>query len=305
MIEIREVLLNIGYSNLKDFGSWFRTRPLYRSSDNDTVLAINKNTGYWYDYKLCRGGSLSELIKISLNLSDVKEADALLKDKFQITKSSKKVEKTEINQLKTYDENLLNGLIKDHSYWIKRGIREEVVSEFNGGVALKGIMINRYVFPIYNDDKKIIGFTGRTLQAGENKFSAKWKHLGAKKEWVFPCHLNQQVFKNQKSIFLVESVGDLLALWQHGYKNAIVTFGLNISPRIIKFMIQNEMQKIIIAFNNDSHKNSAGNQAAKEAKEKLLTFFDDQQVEIKLPIKKDFGEMSENEIDLYMKELNG
>lgn len=305
MIEVREVLLNIGYSNLKDFGSWFRTKPLYRSSDNETVLAINKNTGYWYDYKLCRGGSLSELIKISLNLTDLKEADALLKDKFQITKTSTKVEKTEVNQIKTYDESLLNGLIKDHSYWIKRGVREDVISEFNGGVALKGIMINRYVFPIYSTDNKIIGFTGRTLQKLDNKFSVKWKHLGSKKEWIFPCHLNSGIFKTQKSIFLVESIGDLLSLWQCGYKNVLVTFGLNISPRIVKFMIENQVEKVVIAFNNDSNKNSAGNEAAKEAKEKLLTFFDEQQIQIKLPNKKDFGEMSQNEIDLYMKELNG
>ena len=47
MSDIKEILQNIGYQNLKDFGGWYRTRPIYRISDNDTVLAINKNTGYW------------------------------------------------------------------------------------------------------------------------------------------------------------------------------------------------------------------------------------------------------------------
>jgi hypothetical protein len=34
-------------------------------------------------------------------------------------------------------------------------------------------------------------------------------------------------------------------------------------------------------------------------------FFDENQVKIKLPTKKDFGLMGKNEIDLYMKEFNG
>ena len=304
-MEIRDILQNIGYGNLKDFGSWYRTRPLYRSSDNDTVLAINKNTGYWYDYKLCKGGNLSELIKISLNLSDIKEADLLLKDKFSISSTEKKAEKTFVSQIKTYDAEVLNGLVKDHSYWVKRGISEQALSEFDGGVAVKGMMFNRYVFPIYDLNKKIIGFSGRaTYNSNSNNF-IKWKHLGPKKEWIYPWHLNQELLRKGKTVFLVESIGDLLNLWQNGYKNIIVTFGLTISPKIIKYLLQNSIEKITIAFNNDSNKNSAGNDAAIQAKEKLLVFFDESQIKIKLPNKKDFGEMSKNEIDLYMGELNG
>lgn len=305
MTEIRDILQNIGYGNLKDFGAWFRTKPLYRTSDNDTVLAINKNTGYWYDYKLCRGGNLSELVKISLNLSDIKEADLILKDKFSISKADRKPEKTFLNQVKTYEPEILNGLIKDHSYWIKRNILEEIISEFQGGVAAKGMMLNRYVFPIFDLDKKIIGFSGRATYNSNSSNFIKWKHIGPKKEWVYPCHLNQQHLQKEKVVFLVESIGDLLNLWQNGYKNIIVTFGLTVSPKVIKFLLQNSIEKVIIAFNNDSSKNSAGNNAAFQAKEKLLIFFDESQLKIKLPSKKDFGEMSKNEIDLYMGEVNG
>jgi hypothetical protein len=85
----------------------------------------------------------------------------------------------------------------------------------------------------------------------------------------------------------------------------IITFGLAISPKITKFLLENSVQEVVIAFNNDSFNNSAGNEAAKKAKSKLLMFFDENQVKIKLPSKKDFGLMSKNEIDLYMKEFNG
>ena len=38
--KIREVLGEVGYT-LYDFGQYFRARPLYRESDNNTVLSIN------------------------------------------------------------------------------------------------------------------------------------------------------------------------------------------------------------------------------------------------------------------------
>ena len=305
MSDIKEILNNIGYQNLKDFGNWYRTRPIYRSSDNDTVLAINKNTGYWYDYKLCKGGRLSELVQITLNLNDLSYADKMLAEKFNFTGIVSNPDKTIISQVKIYNESMLDGLVKDHSYWFKRGIKEETIAEFKGGTAKKGNMINRYVFPIYNPSGKIVGFSGRSLIDSNRSDFIKWKHLGAKKEWVYPALFGKNSISESKTIFLIESIGDMLALWQAGYKNVVVTFGLAISPKIIKFLLENSVQQVVVAFNNDSFNNSAGNEAAKKAMSKLLMFFDETQVKIKLPTKKDFGLMGKNEIDLYMKEFNG
>lgn len=305
MSDIKEILQNIGYQNLKDFGGWYRTRPIYRSSDNDTVLAINKNTGYWYDYKLCRGGKLSELVQITLNLNDLDYADKMLAEKFNFTGVVVNQEKNTINQVKIYDESMLVSLEKNHGYWLNRGVKEEIVAEFKGGIAKKGNMINRYVFPIYNPSGKIVGFSGRSLVDSNRPDFIKWKHLGTKKEWVYPAFFSKNAISESGRVFLIESIGDMLALWQAGYKNVIITFGLAISPKITKFLLESSVQEVVIAFNNDSFNNSAGNEAAKKAKSKLLMFFDENQVKIKVPSKKDFGLMSKNEIDLYMKEFNG
>jgi hypothetical protein len=59
--------------------------------------------------------------------------------------------------------------------------------------------------------------------------------------------------------------------------------------------------KIYISFNNDQEKNNAGNDAAEKGKNKLLRYFDPRQIEIKLPNKKDFGEMSSEEILVWKK----
>ena len=41
-MDIKETLINLGYSNIKDMGSEYRTRPIYRESDNNTTLRIKK-----------------------------------------------------------------------------------------------------------------------------------------------------------------------------------------------------------------------------------------------------------------------
>jgi DNA primase len=167
-----------------------------------------------------------------------------------------------------------------------------------GGIAENGKMKNRYVFPIFNSKKEIVGFSGRDVT---NNSKIKWKHLGDKINWCYPSFLNLEEIKSQKEAILVESIGDCLSLWDAGIKNTIVTFGLEISISILNFLLKVDPNKIYISFNNDQEKNNAGNIAAEKGKNKLLRYFDPKQIEIKLPDKKDFGEMSVDEILIWKK----
>ena len=97
-----------------------------------------------------------------------------------------------------------------------------------------------------------------------------------------------------KEIILIESVGDMLSLWEAGVRNSVVTFGISLNSHMIALLLKLNPNKIYIAFNNDSNK--AGNKAAREAYKKLVKFFDEDMLEIKLPSKNDFGCMSKKEI---------
>jgi DNA primase len=101
-------------------------------------------------------------------------------------------------------------------------------------------------------------------------------------------------------VILVESIGDMLALWEAGVKNSIVTFGLEISLEILNQLLRMDVDKITISFNNDEGNNDRGNIAAYKGRKKLLKYFDSKQVEIKLPSGyNDFGEMPANEIKTF------
>jgi DNA primase len=291
-LNVYQVLTDLGYQ-LKDYGKEFRTKPLYRESDNDTVLRIYKDTGKWFDFKQNISGDINSLVKLTLKLEDMSQAQQWLKNKNFVSNNATEINKPLIKSSKKFDAEILSRLEDNQDYWINRGVDIETLKTFKGGVAKMGKMKNRYVFPIFNSKNNIIGFSGRDIT---NLSKIKWKHLGEKTEFVYPLFLNSEIIQEQRELILVESIGDMLSLWQTGIKNTLVTFGTSLSLAILNYCLKIDPKKIYISLNNDSNKNNAGNIAAEKTQARLSRYFDKSQLKISLPPKKDFGEMTKEEI---------
>jgi hypothetical protein len=289
---VRQVLQDLGYT-LSDRGREYRTKPLYRDSDNDNVLRIWKNSGQWVDFKESVSGSLEDLIKLTLKLKTIDEAKQWIVSR-GIDASSIEEDKPKaiVTQPTIFDPEILLKLRKDDAYWHNRKISSSTLEPLKGGVATSGKMFNRYVFPIFNSENLLIGFSGRDVSALTLDGRPKWKHLGDKKEWVFPAQINSKALKAKKEVILVESIGDMLALMENDISNVLVSFGLHLSNKMLYTLIALNPKKIVVAFNNDGSDLGAGNSAAETAQNKLLSYFDKDQIAIKLPqTAKDFGEM--------------
>jgi len=289
---IRQILIDIGYT-LSDYGREFRAKPLYRDSDNNSVLRIWKNSGQWVDFKENISGSIEDLVKLTLKLKSIEEAKKWISERgIETSNEDHNRQKVVTTQTTIFDKSLLIRLLRDDSYWLNRGISSKTLQPFQGGVASSGKMFNRYVFPIFNCKDEIVGFAGRDISRISLEGRPKWKLIGDKKQWGFPLKVNAKDVKSSKEVIIVESIGDMLALRENGINNCIVSFGLNISPKIICCLIGYNPKKIIIAFNDDSSRNAAGNLAAESAELRLLNYFDRDQIQVKLPLgAKDFGEM--------------
>jgi hypothetical protein len=291
-VNVYQVLTDLGYK-LKDFGKEYRTRPLYRDSDNDTVLKIYKDTGHWFDFKENISGDFSLLVGMTLKLDNPEKAKEWLKNKNFIIHKSNDIEKPLLKATKKFDIEILSKLENNQNYWLNRGVSQNILEEFKGGLAKTGKMKNRYVFPIFNYKKDLVGFSGRDVT---NLSKIKWKHLGEKNDFVYPLFLNAETIEAQREVILVESIGDMLSLYQSGVKNILVTFGVNLSLGILNYLLKMDVKKIYISLNNDSNKNNAGNIGAEKIYSKLTRYFDKKQLQIALPTKKDFGEMNKEEI---------
>jgi len=301
-MDVKSILLDIGYSNIKDNGRELRMRPIYRDSGNDSVLSVRKDTGHFIDFSKSISGSFEYLIQISLGLRSINEAKQKLQDKWSVSEIKREHRPT-INGVKIFPKSYLTKLIPVHEYWTSRGVSLETLSFFEGGVVENGTMANRYVFPIFDSKRNLIGVTGRYIKPLKNENTPKWLHKGRTSEWKYPLQKNYDIIKKERKIFLIESIGDMLALWEAGIKNTLIVFGLNLSPSIVSLLIKIDPNKIFISFNNDSNNNDAGNKAAQKAKQKLNRHFDPKDVEIMLPEKNDFGEMNPEEIRQWRKNM--
>lgn len=284
--QIQATLESIGYK-LLDFGNHWRTSALYRGGDNQTSIRIYKNTGVWTDF--VQGNKslpFERLVQLTLNNDQKKLKDimASLKksDEFVYTK------KETIEMEEIYPEEMLKKLFPNFNFYTKKGFSEETLKFYKTGLAGAGKMYRRMVFPIYNEYKQIIGFSGRKIDEGNDQ-SPKWKHLGKRKNWIYPAYIPQDqsidsVIKQQQEVILVESIGDSMALHEQGFKNNLVTFGIGISPNVINYLNSFPIKKIIIATNNDYNSQvNHGYVSAISILMSLRPFFDFDQIQIKLP----------------------
>ncbi len=297
------MLLSLGYSNISEDSLNYRMRPIYRESDNNTVLSVRKDTGYFIDFSKQISGSFQDLVQISLKLKSPDEAKQWVQTREENHVFEKTEDKPVIKQTRTFSNDSLKNLIPDHSYWTQRGVSNEILALLKGGVANAGRMKNRYVFPILDYKSNLIGASGRLIQDSKSN-SPKWKHIGDKKQWKYPCQINNKIIRDSREVFLVESIGDMLALWDAQVKNCMVTFGLEVSIEIINYLLRIDIDNIHICFNNDQENNSAGNVAAEKTSKKLKKYFDSHQVHINLPVKNDFGDMTYDEIKSWRKKIH-
>lgn len=297
MTDILSVLNSIGYVQLADFGLHWRCNPLYRECRSRNALAIKKDTGQWFDHSERIGGSLAQLVQRTLNLSTLEDTKQYLGD-LPITIDTR--ESVELTETKKFSKDTLLKLQRDNSYWNKRGISDLTLQPFEGGVVhTNGRMTGRYVFPIFNDKKELIGFAGRLLRPSDKY--PKWKLLGQKKNFIFPL-TNFSAIRQHNSVIIVESIGDCLKMMECGIFNILVSFGVSLSPQLIQYMLKLDVGQIIISLNNDDDGGFVGNQAAEEYRAELLNYFDPNQIKVILPTAKDFGEMSCEEIQKWKTE---
>ncbi len=198
---------------------------------------------------------------------------------------------------KVYPEDSLSRLIPDYRYWVGRGISEEVLRRMGGGLAPaeeRSKLSGRFVLPIRDERGRIVGFTGRLVS--EASFGPIWKHLCRASKVIFPIHVAAEPIRATRKVVLVESPGDQLSCAEVGMWNVLILLGLNLNARILGFLVSVNPSHIIISTNNDAigrpESANAGNKAADKLRAKLVPFFGEERVVIRLPTtKKDWNKV--------------
>lgn len=282
---IKEVLTKLGFNNIITDNRYFRAPAIYRKGSS-LAFSIDKKTGNWRDFKTKQWGTLKELPL----LFGANGANILIKEGEVFTDVKPEIEQEE----RFWEPTILNKLLPIYEFYKTKRISEKTLRLFKGGVAKRGDLANRFVFPIFHKYGKIHGFSGRNLKQddGTNKYYIKWKHIGKSGSFIYPYYTVagcKESIVEKDCVYLTESIGDTLSLWENGYQNSLVCFGTSISQAIINTLISLNPSKIYLSPNNES--SGRGNKAAINWYLKLSSFFPLEQIEIKwTPKDKDFGD---------------
>ena len=301
---MEKILVDLGY-NLQDKGRYWQSNAVYREGDNKSALIIWKDTGMWKDFVAStRYSSFKKLVSLS-GAKSPEKVDEYIKKIDSGTEwyfDRPKVHKMEFQEIFSHEE--VDSLLPHYSFYNKKGISDDVLKLFRSGFSMSGKMSGRMVFPVYSEEGKIIGLSGRHLTWNSNSNLAKWKTLGRKANFIYPVFMQTdstspfvEALEARQELLIVEGVSDCLALAQMGYYNVLALFGLSLSSKQLSFISSQSLKKIYIATNNE--KSNRGIIAAVKIFLKLMSFVDISKLEIRLPVKKkDFGEMLESNISM-------
>ncbi len=312
--DLKDLLSAIGYERLTDNGAYWRTNAIYRNGDNKTSLRIHKRTGSFQDFVDKRYGTIEELIKLTLGIGDVELKSFYEGNSLVITNIVEKDDIPKLTMEKTWTEAELTNLLPHYKFYEDRGITKDTLKFFKSGFAHSGSMNERFVFPIYSQEGKIHGWSGRDMTG---KKEAKWKHIGRKSSWIYPAFVPSYESRTSgelaelfpvlaeinrtREVVLVESIGDMLSLWEKGQRNVLITFGLVMSSKLASFLMTLDIDRIVISLNNDVASDvNHGKESAIAMFIDLLHYVDLKKIRIALPDKcNDFGEMNDEQFQSW------
>ena len=218
---------------------------------------------------------VGQKVGISLNISEYKP-----KDQFDSEYQTMQLATAYfVNNLNTEDG------IPAKKYLQERGLNEEIVKEFDIGLSLSNASLyqfmqkkkidskqlenlglinrnglnftdvfqNRIMFPIHNIDGKVVGFTGRIIDADKSPkyLNSRETIIFKKGNILFNYHRAKQQIHLAKKVIIVEGNMDAIRMYCSGLKNTIALMGTSLTKEQVNF-IQKLHSPVILMFDNDN-----------------------------------------------------
>jgi len=202
---------------------------------------------------------------------------------------------------KFYQNNLNTASGHEAREYLKnRGITDEIIKEFNVGLALgfdksvtklliqKGykekdlvdigisnkndygyqdLFLNRVMFPLWNTEGKIVGYSGRIYNVSDTA-----KYINTKETVIFKKGLNLYNYHRAKnevrmsgSVIIMEGFMDVIRAYSVGIKNVVATMGTALTVEQAN-LIRKLSNNVILCFDGDK----AGNKATYACGNELL-----------------------------------
>lgn len=95
----------------------------------------------------------------------------------------------------------------------------------------------RVMFPICDESSRVVGFGGRVMDAASPKYlNSPETPVYLKRRILYGLHRAKDACRAEGTVFIVEGYLDLIALHQHGIRNAVATLGTALSPEHVRLL---------------------------------------------------------------------
>lgn len=171
------------------------------------------------------------------------------------------------------------------SYLKKRGLNDEMIKDFNIGLSFannslfeffqkknispaklvelgllnqvdlnyQDVFRNRILFPIHNDEGRVVGFTGRVYESDSTPkyLNSRETKLFRKGNILFNYHRARDAVRLAKRVILVEGNMDAIRMYASGFKNTIALMGTSLTHDQI-VLLKKLRVPVILMLDNDS-----------------------------------------------------
>jgi DNA primase len=264
-------------------------------NDSNPSLMVSPEKGIAYCFACNKGGDIFKFIQLIENV-EFPEAVRILAQRagvplpeFRPEARDQKMRIIEMNSVSAkFFAEQLDDSKKHKSYFIKRGLTENTISQFKLGYApdsysaLKEHLMkngykenemlqagllsqksiadkntydrfrNRYIFPIYDHQDNIVGFGGRIIGDGEPKYlNSPETPVYNKSLVLYGLNRAKEAIKKENLAIFVEGYMDVITAHQAGTENAIAVSGTALTAPQLK-LIKRYTSNIAFAFDHDS-----------------------------------------------------
>ena len=143
-----------------------------------------------------------------------------------------------------------------HKYLLSKGIKDTdmvasgVVIKKQRGEGFIDKFRGRIVFPLTSVDKKIVGFTGRTVLDRKPKYlNTSETPVFHKTSFLFGLDKNRVNIKKEGAVF-VEGQMDLISAWQEGIKNLVTVSGTSLTDNQLR-ILSRYTKDVTFSFDSD------------------------------------------------------
>lgn len=271
--EVREnadfaaVLSSYGIETIKDGqrqGQYKALCPFH--DDQDPSMKVNTEKNIFNCFACGAGGNILDFVmkmddctvrEAALKLAEKSDVAKPVSNKTATSKPNKQAEKPQedpdgvpYNKPLTFE---LTDLETDHPFIKERGLTPEMINTFGLGIAKRGMMRGRLVFPIHNAEGELVAYCGRLVVGEASDVNPKYKQPpNFRKELeLFNWHRRDKwQTEDDRYLILVESFLSVVKL--HSWSYPVVSpMGRSLSKDQIAMIASKNYDEVILLFDGD------------------------------------------------------